>query len=74
MNTLNMPVRMPDMAASTALELGKNHRVQAAWNGAIQFEKALENSLVDQSKRKDKRAFRDFLGGVREYSDEVEQT
>ncbi len=26
---------LPDMAASTALELGKNHRVQAAWNGAI---------------------------------------
>ena len=51
---------LPDMAASTALKLGKNHRVQAAWNGAIQFEMALERSLVDPSKKKDKGAFRDF--------------
>jgi hypothetical protein len=51
---------LPDMTASTALKLGKNHRVQAAWNGAIQFEKALEGSLMDHSKKKDKRAFKDF--------------
>lgn len=52
---------LPDMSARTALSLGKNSRVQAAWNGAIQFEQALERSLSDRSKRKNKREFHNFV-------------
>lgn len=48
------------MTPSTALELGKNHRVQVAWRGATSFELALENSLLASSKKRDKGQFRDF--------------
>ncbi|EBA10911.1 hypothetical protein RCCS2_00477 [Roseobacter sp. CCS2] len=51
---------LPDMSAHTAKEVGRNNRAQAAWNNTIQFEKALEASLSDRSKKKNKSEFHDF--------------
>lgn len=52
---------LPDMSASTALRVGRDHRVVATWNAAISLEKALERSLVDRSKRTNKREFQNFV-------------
>ncbi|UWQ77307.1 TniQ family protein [Leisingera sp. M658] len=52
---------LPDMSASTTLRLHNNRRVQIAWNGAIQLEMALERSLSERSKTKNKSEFLDFV-------------
>ncbi|MCQ0092995.1 TniQ family protein [Roseovarius sp. M141] len=52
---------LSDMSGRTALALATNRRVQAAWNGAIQFEQALERNLSDRSKRRNKREFQNFV-------------
>lgn len=51
---------LPDMSASTTIQLCDNHRVQIAWDGAIQLEAALERSLPERSKLKNKREFQNF--------------
>ncbi|MGJ8686387.1 MAG: hypothetical protein ACSHWQ_02825, partial [Spongiibacteraceae bacterium] len=48
------------MSAVTAKEVGRDNRVHAAWNNTINFEKALEASLRQRSKKKDKSEFHDF--------------
>ena len=55
-----MQLGLPDMSAVTAKEVGRDNRVHAAWNNTINFEKALEASLRQRSKKKDKSEFHDF--------------
>ncbi|MCK8463528.1 TniQ family protein [Aliiroseovarius sp. CAU 1755] len=52
---------LPDMSASTTIQLRDNRRVQIAWNGAIQLEMELEKSLSERSKTKNKREFQNFI-------------